>query len=134
MNVAAYGSLPTSACSLGTQGANGPDRITKTSYDAAGQVLQVRRGVGTSIEIAEVTYDYTLNGGLATENAQYSTAPRVKPCVQCAGQIWHVRVCSDRVLLPVRLWLRCEGRSRSALAPRRIATLPKLPERALWAS
>ncbi len=62
MNPAAYGSLPTSACSLGTEGANGPDRITRTYYDAAGQVLQIRKAVGTPIEIADVTYTYTDNG------------------------------------------------------------------------
>ena len=50
------------ACSLGRAGADGPDRITKIIYDAAGQVLQMRRAVGTPLEQAEVTYDYTLNG------------------------------------------------------------------------
>ena len=62
MNPAAYGSLPASACTLGTQGSDGPDRITKTIYDAAGQVLQIRKAVGTAIEIADVTYSYTTNG------------------------------------------------------------------------
>jgi RHS repeat-associated protein len=62
MNPAAYGSLPASACTMGTQGTNGPDRITKTVYDAAGQVLQIRKAVGTPIEIADVTYSYTDNG------------------------------------------------------------------------
>lgn len=59
MNMA---SLPTNACSLGTEGAHGPDRITKTIYDDAGQVLQIRKAVGTPIEIADVTYSYTPNG------------------------------------------------------------------------
>lgn len=62
MNPAAYGSLPSSACSLGVEGSDGPDRITKTIYDAAGQVLQIRKAVGTPIEIADVTYTYTDNG------------------------------------------------------------------------
>jgi RHS repeat-associated protein len=62
MNPAAYGSLPASACSLGTEGANGPDRITKSIYDDEGQVLQIRKAVGTSVEIADVTYSYTDNG------------------------------------------------------------------------
>ncbi len=62
MNPAAYGSLPASACTLGTEGSNGPDRITKTIYDDAGQVLQIRKAVGTSVEIADVTYSYTDNG------------------------------------------------------------------------
>lgn len=62
MNPAVYGSLPSSACSLGTTGTNGPDRITKNVYDAAGQLLQVRKGVGTSLELADATYTYTNNG------------------------------------------------------------------------
>jgi len=62
MNPAVYSSLPASACTLGAQGTYGPDRITKMVYDAAGQVLQVRKAVGTSIEIADVTYSYTANG------------------------------------------------------------------------
>ncbi len=62
MNSAFYGSLPASACTLGAEGANGPDRITRTTYDAAGQVLQIRKAVGTPIEIADVTYYYTTNG------------------------------------------------------------------------
>lgn len=62
MNPAVFNSLPSDACTLGTQGSNGPDRITKNVYDAAGQLLQVREGVGTSIEAAEATYSYTSNG------------------------------------------------------------------------
>ncbi|MFA5970658.1 MAG: hypothetical protein WC816_15620, partial [Sphingomonas sp.] len=64
MNPAIYDSLPASACTLGTAGTDGPDRITRTVYDAAGQVVQVRRAVGTSIEIADVTNSYTPNGKL----------------------------------------------------------------------
>ncbi len=62
MNLAVYGSLPASACTLGPHGAHGPDRITRTVYDAAGQVLQIRKAVGTPIEIADVTRSYTPNG------------------------------------------------------------------------
>jgi len=62
MNPAAYGSLPVDACTLGTEGSDGPDRITKTIYDAAGQVLQVRKAVGTPVEIADATYSYLPNG------------------------------------------------------------------------
>ncbi|MBB5720221.1 RHS repeat-associated protein [Stakelama sediminis] len=62
MNPSAYGSLPASACTLGTQGSNGPDRITKNVYDAAGQLTQVRKGVGTSLEQAYATYTYSANG------------------------------------------------------------------------
>jgi RHS repeat-associated protein len=62
MNPATYASLPTSACTLGAQGPDGPDRITKLVYDQAGQLLQIRRAVGTVLEQAEVTYSYTQNG------------------------------------------------------------------------
>jgi RHS repeat-associated protein len=62
MNPSVYGALPTSACTPGPQGAQGPDRITRNAYDAAGQLVQVRKGVGTSVEIADATYSYTPNG------------------------------------------------------------------------
>jgi len=62
MNLATYGSLPSSACVLGAQGSQGPDRITKNVYDAAGQLLQVRKAVGTTVESADTTYSYTANG------------------------------------------------------------------------
>ncbi|MBO9708251.1 MAG: hypothetical protein J7521_08565 [Caulobacter sp.] len=47
MNPAVFGALPADACVLGTSGANGPDRITRTEYDAAGQVTKVTSGYGT---------------------------------------------------------------------------------------
>lgn len=62
MNPAVFGSLPASACTQSTQGANGPDRITKNLYDAAGELLQVRVGVGTSLDEARATYSYTPTG------------------------------------------------------------------------
>ncbi len=67
MNPSVYSSIEAyDACELGPQGTgennHGPDRITKTIYDAAGQVLQVRKAVDTEDEIAEVTYTYTDNG------------------------------------------------------------------------
>lgn len=66
MNPAIFGSLPASACTLGTAGTEGPDRISRTVYDASGQVLQRRVGVGTVDEAADVNYDYTLNGKIRT--------------------------------------------------------------------
>jgi len=62
MNSAVFSSVTTNACALGPAGNMGPDRITKTVYDAAGQVVQIRKAVGTTIEIADVTYSYTSNG------------------------------------------------------------------------
>lgn len=61
MNASAFTSPP-AACNLGTSGTQGPDRITKNVYDAAGQVAQIRKAVGTSLEQAYATYSYTSNG------------------------------------------------------------------------
>jgi RHS repeat-associated protein len=70
MNPAVYGSLPASACTLGTAGTQGPDRITRNLYDVAGQLVQVRQAVGVTtangfpatLEEAYATYSYTPNG------------------------------------------------------------------------
>ncbi len=62
MNSATYASLPASACTLATAGGFGYDRITKNSYDAAGQLAQVREGAGAPAEGTEATYSYTANG------------------------------------------------------------------------
>ena len=66
MNPAVYGSLPASACTLGTEGGQGPDRITKYSYDAAGQLLKVQKAIGTLLQQDYATYSYTLNGKRAS--------------------------------------------------------------------
>jgi YD repeat-containing protein len=66
MNVAVYGSLPASACTLGTQGNFGPDRIARTVYDAAGQVTQLQVAVGTADAATERTLTYSSNGRLTT--------------------------------------------------------------------
>jgi RHS repeat-associated protein len=65
MNPAVFGSVTSNACTLGTAGSNGPDRITKNFYDDAGQLTQVRKAMGTSspaLEQAYATYSYTANG------------------------------------------------------------------------
>lgn len=62
MNPAVYGSLPSSACVLGAQGFQGPDRITRLVYDAAGHVVSERRAYGTSLQQNYATYAYTPNG------------------------------------------------------------------------
>jgi len=62
MNPAEFGSLPASACTLDTEGNQGPDRITKNSYDLAGQLIKVTEGYGTKDQADEATYTYTLNG------------------------------------------------------------------------
>jgi RHS repeat-associated protein len=66
MNPAAFGSLPSDACTLGTAGSYGDDRIVKTSYDPAGQVTLVQTGYGvTSVQADEATA-YTNNGKVAS--------------------------------------------------------------------
>ncbi len=62
MNSAIWGSLPSSACTLGTTGTAGPDRIAKTYYDAAGQVTKVQSAYGTTEQADEAQYSYTDNG------------------------------------------------------------------------
>ena len=65
MDTTTWGSLPSSACTLTTANPTDPakfDRITQTAYDAASHVIQVRKALGTPIEIADVTYSYTPNG------------------------------------------------------------------------
>ncbi len=62
MNPDAFVSLPVSACTLGTAGSFGPDRITRNVYDAAGQLLVVQRAYGTTLQQNYATYTYTANG------------------------------------------------------------------------
>lgn len=62
MNPAAYGSLPASACTLGTPGSQGADRITRNIYDAADQVLKVQKAYGSPLQQDYQSYSYTLNG------------------------------------------------------------------------
>ncbi len=59
MNSSQFGGLLPDACTLADQS---QDRITKNIYDVAGQLLQVRKAVGTSLEQAYVTYGYTSTG------------------------------------------------------------------------
>ena len=61
MNPAVYGGLPASACTMGQAGADGPDRISKNTYDALGRVVTLRTGVGTSAVVDE-TGGYTPDG------------------------------------------------------------------------
>ncbi|WP_168454852.1 RHS repeat-associated core domain-containing protein [Sphingopyxis microcysteis] len=66
MNPAAYGALPASACSLGTQGSFGPDRITRNVYNVKGQLEKVQKAVGTALQQDYVAYSYTVNGKQAS--------------------------------------------------------------------
>lgn len=64
MNPAVFGSLP-DACSLGSESGFGPDRITRTVYDVAGQVTGVTTAYGTPAAYSE-SRGYTANGKLST--------------------------------------------------------------------
>lgn len=65
-NPSVYGSLPASACTISTQGANGPDQISKIVYDSAGRPSQKQVAVGTASPVNERTLTYTANGQLAS--------------------------------------------------------------------
>lgn len=64
-NTAAFSSLPASACTLGTTGTDGADRIVKTNYDTSGAVTSIVSGYGTASPITEITRSYNANGTLA---------------------------------------------------------------------
>jgi RHS repeat-associated protein len=66
MNPTAFGNLPLSACTLGTPGPHGPDRITRNFYDSANQLIRVQLGVGTSDATDAVAKTYTVDGNVAT--------------------------------------------------------------------
>jgi RHS repeat-associated protein len=66
MNSAVWGSLPSSACSLGTAGSSGPDRINRTVYDVASRPTQVQTAYATGDQANEATGTYNNNGTLAT--------------------------------------------------------------------
>ena len=61
MNASTWGTV-TDACTLQNTSTFGPDRISKTFYDAAGHVIQTRSGFATSIEVADASATYTPNG------------------------------------------------------------------------
>jgi RHS repeat-associated protein len=55
-----------SVCTPQTTGPNGPDRITRNSYNAASQLLSVTEAYGTSVARAERTLTYASNGLIQT--------------------------------------------------------------------
>jgi RHS repeat-associated protein len=59
MNKAAFSSPPTNACVPGTEGTEGPDRISRFTYDDLDQVLTQSRAVGTPLEQIYVTNEYS---------------------------------------------------------------------------
>ena len=62
MNMALFAAT-TDACRQALpEGAQGPDRITRNVYDAAGELLQVQRAFATPLQQNYATYEYTPNG------------------------------------------------------------------------
>ncbi len=62
MNPAIYASLPADACTLGTSGSLGADRISRNLYDGAGRLQTEQRAVGTALQQNYSTFHYTQNG------------------------------------------------------------------------
>ncbi|NIJ35374.1 RHS repeat-associated protein [Sphingopyxis panaciterrae] len=63
MNPATWAALPASACTAATASTTyGPDRITRTSYDANNRPTKVENAVGTTAAADEVRSAYTANG------------------------------------------------------------------------
>lgn len=65
MNPATYGALPSSACTAATAGSDGPDRISQTTYDAAGRLLSTTSALGQPEAVTE-SVTYTANGQVAS--------------------------------------------------------------------
>lgn len=62
MNPAAYGNLPSSACALGTEGTQGPDRIAYTDLDVMGRPKSITKAYGTPLAYQYASYSYLTNG------------------------------------------------------------------------
>ena len=62
MNPVQYGTWPSDACTLGPAGSYGPDRITETIYDPAGQARQEIRAFGTSVQQVYATHKFEPDG------------------------------------------------------------------------
>jgi len=66
MNSAAWGTLPSSACTLQAAGSFGQDRITRFVYDAADRVTRTISGYGTADAANDAAGTYSDNGRLVT--------------------------------------------------------------------
>jgi YD repeat-containing protein len=62
MNPATWSALPSSACTQSTAGTHGPDRISRTTRNAAGETTQIETAVGTALQAAVSTTTYSANG------------------------------------------------------------------------
>jgi RHS repeat-associated protein len=59
LSAANFGSLPASACTLGAAGNDGPDRITRYTYDSYDHVTKIEKAVGTNLQQNYATYTLT---------------------------------------------------------------------------
>ena len=59
MNPSAFQALPEDACTLGSEGAFGPDRVVRTNYDEFDRITSVERAVGTPLQQTYQSYTYT---------------------------------------------------------------------------
>lgn len=64
LNPSSFGSLPSSACTLGPKGPDGNDRITKYTYDATNEVVSTIKGYGTASQRVEKKNVYRSDNGL----------------------------------------------------------------------
>jgi RHS repeat-associated protein len=64
MNPTVYGNLPSDACASSEVGVDGPDRITRNTYDELGRVVQVESGVGSPQQQVTSRSTYSANGFL----------------------------------------------------------------------
>ena len=62
MDPARWGPQASACAVLQSDGPSGPDRITKYSYDAGGELTRIERGFGTGGRVADRTLSYTNNG------------------------------------------------------------------------
>jgi RHS repeat-associated protein len=62
MNPSTFGSSLPAACSVGTAGTYGDDRITRNTYNAAGQLTKIEKAYDTSLVQDYATYTYSSNG------------------------------------------------------------------------
>ncbi|PVM90326.1 RHS repeat domain-containing protein [Caulobacter endophyticus] len=65
MNPTAFGAPPTSACTPGAEGADGPDRISRNVYDTAGRLVEQWSGSETGATVRDAKYTYTVNGRIS---------------------------------------------------------------------
>jgi len=67
LNPSVFAALPASACTLGTEGTDGPDKITNNTYDLTGAILKQTSAYGTTVQADDVVNTYNAsNGTLAT--------------------------------------------------------------------